>query len=136
MRFLDTNVFLRYLTRDDEVKAEAARELFLRLRSGEERATTSESVVAEIVYVLASRAHYGLGREDIRARVRPLLGLTGLVLPQRALLLRAVDLYASYAFLDIEDALSLAHLERLGLDEITSYDSHFDRIPGIQRTEP
>ena len=30
MRFLDTNVFLRYLTGDDEVKAQACYELFQR----------------------------------------------------------------------------------------------------------
>ena len=40
-RFLDTNVILRYLTRDDEVKAQAALRLLLRAERGEERLATS-----------------------------------------------------------------------------------------------
>ena len=59
MRFLDTNVFLRYLTGDDEIKAQASYELFQRVSLGEEELFTCEAIVAEVVYVLSSpRAPY------------------------------------------------------------------------------
>jgi predicted nucleic acid-binding protein len=55
MRFLDTNIILRAITKDDLVKSHACAELFLRVQRGEEQLETSQSVIAEAVYVLASR---------------------------------------------------------------------------------
>jgi predicted nucleic acid-binding protein len=136
MRFLDTNIFLRYLTRDDEAKAQACFELFQRMKRGKEEATTCEAIITEVVYVLASRAHYHLSPEEIGARLRPILALRGLKLPQKRLYLRALDLYTSYTFLDFEDALSVAHMEHRDIKQILSYDTDFDRISGIQRMEP
>jgi predicted nucleic acid-binding protein len=136
VKFLDTNVILRYLVRDDEGKAEAARTLFQRVDRGEEELTTSETVWAEAVYVLSSRALYGLPREDIRDRLQPLVAWRGLRLSNRKLVQRALELYADNAFLDFEDALSVAHMEEQGIAEIVSYDADFDSISGITRAEP
>ena len=137
MRFLDTNVILRYLTRDDEAKAEACYELFQQVRRGEEELVTCEAIVTEVVYVLSSpRAPYRLSHEEIRARLVPILTLRGLRLPQKRVYLSALDLYASSPFLDFEDALAVAHMERLGVTEIVSYDRDFDRLPALQRVEP
>jgi predicted nucleic acid-binding protein len=54
MRFLDTNVILRAITKDDPVKSHACAELFLRVRAGAQHLETSQSVIAEAVYVLSS----------------------------------------------------------------------------------
>ena len=137
MRFLDTNVILRYLTRDDERKAEACHRLFQRLSRGEEEIFTCEAIVTEVVYVLSSRrAPYRLGHEEIRARLVPILTLRGLRLPQKRVYIRALDIYASMPFLDFEDALAAAHMERQGVTEIVSYDKDFDMVAGLQRVEP
>lgn len=71
MRFLDTNIFLRYLTRDDPEKAAASYELLQRVKRGEEQVTTGEAIIAEVGYVLSSRATYGLGHEEVRQRLVP-----------------------------------------------------------------
>jgi predicted nucleic acid-binding protein len=136
--FLDTNIFLRYLTRDDETKAEACKQLFERLDRGEEQATTSESVVAEVVYVLSARtgAGYGLSASEVAGRLKPLLSLSGLKLEKKQTFYRALDVYSANAFLDFEDALSVAHIERHGLSDITGYDTDFDRVAGMSRQEP
>ena len=137
MRFLDTNVILRYLTRDDERKAEACYRLFQRLSRGEEELFTCEAIVTEVVYVLSSRrAPYRLSHEEIRARLVPILTLRGLRLPQKRVYIRALDIYASSPFLDFEDALAAAHMERQGVTEIVSYDRDFDMVAGVRRTEP
>ena len=138
MTFLDTNIFLRYLTRDDERKAGACKALFKRLDQGAETATTSESVIAEVVYVLSGRpgAGYGLTPTDVSARLKPLLGVTGLKLTNKTSYERALDVYAAHPFLDFEDALSVAHMERQSLRDITSYDADFDKVPNMQRREP
>lgn len=49
MQFIDANIFLRYLTRDDEVKAQACRALFDKAQENNIALTTSESVIAEVV---------------------------------------------------------------------------------------
>ena len=137
MRFLDTNVILRYLTRDDEVKAEACYELFQRVSRGEEEIFTCEAIVTEVVYVLSSaRAGYRLGHEEIRARLLPIITLRGLRIPQKRIYIRALDLYAYSHFLDFEDALAVAHMEQQDIQEILTYDRDFDRVDGIVRVEP
>lgn len=136
MRFLHTNTFVRYLTGDDPAKARACLRLFQALRRSQETATTSESVVAEITYVLSSPRLYHLSHEEIAARLRPLLALSGLKLPHKRSFMRALDLYGANAALDFEDAMNVAHMERLGLDELVSYDRDFDGIPGVRRVEP
>ena len=137
MRFLDTNVILRYLTRDDEVKAEACYRLFQRVSQGEEDLFTCEAIVTEVVYVLSSRrSPYRLSHQEIRDRLVPVLTLRGLRIPHKRVYLEALDIYASSPFLDFEDALAASHMKRQGVTEIVSYDTDFDSMPGLQRIEP
>lgn len=136
MRFLDANIILRYLTRDDAAKAAACFELFQRVKEGREEVSTCEVILHEVLYVLCSCAHYNLTHEEASARLRPILALRGLRLPQKRLYLRALDLYASSPFLDFGDAVAVAHMESRGIREILSYDGDFDRIPGVARVEP
>ena len=137
MRFLDTNVILRYLTRDDEAKAEACYRLFQRASRGEEELLTCEAIVTEVVYVLSSRrSPYKLSRAEIRERLVPILTISGLRLPQKPVYIEALDIYVSLPSLDFEDALAVAHMNRMGVEEIVSYDRDFDRVAGIQRVEP
>jgi predicted nucleic acid-binding protein len=136
VRFLDTNVILRYLTRDDEAKAAACLRLLKRAGDGIEELTSSEAVFTETVYVLESARHYRLPRGEIRGRLVPVLMLRGLRMANRTALLRALDVYVEYPDLDVEDALAVAHMERHGVTEIVSYDTGFDRVPGIERQEP
>lgn len=136
MQFVDTNVFLRHLTGDDPKKAKACFELFQKADRKEVTLTTSEAVIAEMVYVLSSsRQLYTLHREEIRARLYPLLCLPGLRIPHRKVYLRALDLYASYP-LDFEDAVTIAQMERQKIKEVISYDHEFDQVPTLKRLEP
>jgi predicted nucleic acid-binding protein len=75
MHFVDTNIFIRYLTRDDPDKAKACFELFKRASTNEIALTTTEAVMSEVVYVLSSKKTYNLARPDIRARLYPLLSV-------------------------------------------------------------
>ncbi len=136
MRFLDANVFIRLLTRDDEEKAQACFALFQGLRSGDVTATTSESVIAEVVYVLSSRTLYNLPTGEIRKRLQPILALRGLKITGKRRFLRALEIYESYPRLDFEDALTVSHMEHDGIAELVSYDRGFDRVPHIRRIEP
>jgi predicted nucleic acid-binding protein len=135
MQFIDANVFIRHLTRDDPKKAQACLELFQQAQKKEIILITSESVIAEVVYVLSSKRLYNLPREEIRKLLYPLLSLPGLKLTNRKTHLHALDLYATYP-LDFEDALTVAQMKRRKISEIYSYDRHFDQVAGITRLEP
>lgn len=140
MRLLDTNIFLRALVRSDSgqerAKAESCAALFERLASGDDEATTLEAVIATVCYVLRSPRQYGLAPSEIAARLRPLLLVRGLKLPSKRTVLRALDLWSTWPQLDFDDALLMAHAERLGGVEILSYDRDFDTIPDVVRMEP
>ena len=135
MEFLDTNIFLRYLTGDDPDRSAAAATLFERAGQAEFTVTTSESVIVEIVQVLSSKVLYNAPRPEIRHQLRKVLSLRGLVLPHKRSYLRALDVYCA-TNLDFVDAISAAHVERAHGGRILSFDSDFDRIEGIVRTEP
>jgi predicted nucleic acid-binding protein len=135
MQFIDANIFLRFLTRDDPTKAERVKALLERAQRGEVSLLTSESVIAELVFVLASPRLYNLSREEVRTLLSPIVGLKGLKLPRRKALLRALDLFAA-ASMDFVDALAVAQMEAGRISEIYSYDGHFDSVEGITRLEP
>ena len=133
--FLDTNVFIRLLARDDPQKTQACLAYFQKVRSGRRIATTSESVIAEIVYVLSSPVLYRLGRSEVARVLRPLLELRSLRIEHKRSVLRALELYERTA-LDFEDCLSVEHVQRGKLAAIVSYDKDFDRVGLVQRREP
>ena len=138
MTYIDTNIFLRYLTkmRGQEVKAQACFALFQRVRKGDAVMATCEAVICEIFFVLCSPRQYNLSHEDAVARVRPLITLGNLKLANKRVYLRAMDVFANASFLDFEDAVIIAHMERQGIKELASYDTDFDRIKSIERKEP
>src|SRR5919199_2489754 len=92
-RFLDTNVLLRYLTRDDEEKAQRALALLTRVERGEEKLVTSAMVIFETVFTLQHT--YKVPRERIRASMGDIIAFPGLSLPAKRLYLRALELYAT-----------------------------------------
>jgi predicted nucleic acid-binding protein len=136
MMFADANIFLRALAADDPTKFNACTDLLRRVDRGEVEITTCEAILTEVVYVLSSRATYGLSHEEIRARLAPLIRMRGLRLSRKHLYLQALDLFATHATLDFEDALCVVHMQQLGISEILSYDRDFDRIAVVQRIEP
>lgn len=134
-RFLDTNILIQHLVREDEPKATGCRDLLLRLEAGQEEAIATDIVIFETVYILNSPRHYGLSRIRIRELVEPLIALRGLRLPRKSLYTTAFDLFCEYN-VSFADAYNGAYMESRGINEVYSYDSDFDRIPGISRVEP
>lgn len=112
-------------------------QLFQGVQRGDEELFTTESVAAEVAYVLSSpRGPYRLGHAEIASRLHPILAQRGVRLPRKQVGLRALDVFAQREALDIEDALAPAHMERPGLTEIVSCDRDFDGIPEVTRTAP
>lgn len=141
MIFVDANYFLRYLVQPtspaQRAMAETARRLFEAVQRGEEEITTSEVVLHEVSYVLASRAHYNLPAAEIATALQVLLQLPGFKLPrgQKRVYLRALDLYTSHPRLGLADAIVAATAEHQN-SPLATFDSDFDDLPTISRWQP
>jgi predicted nucleic acid-binding protein len=141
MTFLDANVFLRYLVAPTSPETQAMQDeataLFEAVERGEDEATTSEAVLAEVAFVLASLRQYYLPPADVAAYLAPLIRLPGLKLPrgQKRRYLRALDVWAANPKLGFVDALTVALVEHSGI-ELATFDADFDAIPGVTRRRP
>ncbi len=139
MKFLDANIFIRYLadpiTDEDGRKHAACSSLFEAIEGGEVLATTSEVVLHEVLHVLCSPRQYGLKNSQAVARLRAPVTLRNFHLPEKSLILEALDIFARHEFLDFSDAWSMVLAQRHG-HEIITYDAAFDRVPGVSRHEP
>lgn len=133
VRFLDTNILLRYFTKDDEEKARRALALLQRVERGEEKVETSAIVIFETVYTL--QRFYRIPKSRVRELLLSLLRLRGLHLPYKGLCVRALDLYVERN-ISFADAYNAVYMQSQGLAEIYSGDTDFDRIDGMTRVEP
>ena len=133
MRFLDTNVLLRYFTGSDPEMAEAARRLLAAIERGEEKVVTSALVVFETVFTL--HRTYGVSREEIRAMVGDIISLPGIQFAEKRLCLEALELFVQYR-VSFADAYTVAHMNAREITEIYSWDMDFDKIEGLIRVAP
>lgn len=132
--FVDTNVFLRFLTNDDPGKARRAQQLFERAVAGESTLRTSLLVVAEIVWTLES--YYELDRADIADKIAKILNTPNLRCEAAAIVRQAVDLYAERN-IDFIDAFHACALQAEGATRIVTFDrKHFRRVDWLEIVEP
>jgi predicted nucleic acid-binding protein len=132
--FLDANIFIRYLTNDDPVKADRVEKLLDSAAAGKERLITTELVIAEVVWVLES--FYKLGNLTIGPMAKAILATPGLEVINGALVDKAVERYMAEN-IDFIDGYIVAVMERHNVNEIFSYDKkHLTRIKSILRKKP
>ncbi|MFH1564923.1 MAG: PIN domain-containing protein [bacterium] len=134
MRFIDTNLFLRYLTNDDEEKAQKVLRLLKRVEKNEEKVTTSSLVMFEVIFTLES--FYNTPRQDIRKFLTPILNLRGLKLADKEVFRKAMNIYVDKKKLSFADAFNVVFAIKGGVKEVYSYDTDFDKLEGIKRVTP
>jgi len=133
MKFLDTNIFIRFLTDDVPEKVDACEEIFKKAVEKQETLFTTDLVIAEIVWVLES--FYELPKNEIQDKVEKILNTPNLICPHKDLILSALILY-SEKNIDYIDAYNALILKENGIEELYSYDKHYDRIDWLTRREP
>lgn len=133
IRFVDTNIFLRFLTRDDPTKFERCRRLFEQAVAGAITLRTSELVIAEIVWTLLS--YYNLPKPVVIEKVGQILNTPNLAVTNQEVLIEALVLWSRHNC-DFIDAYNVALMHRDGLTELVSYDTDFDLLPFTRRQEP
>ena len=132
--FIDTNLFVRYLTNDEPATASRVEKLLARAAEGKIRLVTAELVVAEIVWVLESV--YQLSNQEIAPLIKAILATPGLEVTNADLVGRALDNYAVRS-MDFVDGYIVATMEKMGIEGLFSFDKkHLSNIKGVRRLEP
>jgi predicted nucleic-acid-binding protein len=132
--FVDTNLFIRYLTNDDPAKAERVELLLKEASAGKVRLVTAEMVIAEVVWVLESS--YGLKSAEVAPLIRAILATSGLDVLNAPLVARGLEHYETRN-IDFIDGYIAAVMEKQGITELYSFDrKHISRIQAISRKEP
>lgn len=132
-RFVDTNIFLRYLTADDKAQYLKCKALFERTLKGKEELYTSAMVIAEVTWTLLS--YYKVPKEDVIEKITIILNTPNLEVENRKVFAEALEIY-SLKNIDFIDAYNAAFMTSNKLDEIYSYDKDFDKIDSLERRNP
>ena len=132
--FVDTNLFIRYLTNDDPKKADRVERLLSEAAAGKVRLVTAEMVIAETVWVLESS--YDLKSGEVAPLIRGILATPGLDVLNASLVARALEYYEAKN-IDFIDGYIVAVMEKQGITELYSFDrKHISRLTTISREEP
>lgn len=132
--FVDTNIFIRYLTNDDPVKADRVDRLLDKAAKGKVSLLTAEIVLAEVIWVLES--FYGLKNTSIAPMIKAILVTPGLKVINSSLVEQGLDYYLLHN-IDFIDGYIAAVMERNKINTIFSYDKkHLSRIQAVTRREP
>ena len=131
--FVDTNLFIRYLTEDDPVQTDAVESLFIKVKEGKETVQTSVLVIVEIVWVLESI--FKKSRDEIKEMIQKIINTQNLMVENRDILLQGLEIY-SQKNIDFVDAYHAVFLKSTGEKIMYRFDQDFDKIEWIERREP
>ena len=133
MKFIDTNIFIRFLVNDIPQKADACEKIFKNAVAKKETLFTTEMVIAEIIWVLES--YYELSQQEVQEKVEKILNTPNLICPRKDLILNALTIYGEKN-IDYIDAYNALILKDKGIKELYSYDKHYGRMDWLTRLEP
>ena len=126
---IDSNVPV-YLVGESQLHKTAVQRILQELVHGGQRLVTDAEVLQEILhrYVSLNR------REAIQPAFDALFRVVDEVLAMdRAAAERAKEIVFAHERLSARDAVHVAIMERHGIEQILSFDSGFDGVPGITR---
>ena len=129
MILIDSNVPMYLIGAPHPHKSDAQRWLE-KLVSDRQRLVTDAEVLQEILhrYVAIDR------RDAIQPAFDVLLGVVDQVLPiDQAIVERAKQIVLGHRRLSARDAVHAAIMEQHGIEQILTFDSGFDGLPGIRR---
>ena len=134
-KFVDANIFLRFLTKDDAEKGRKILRFFETAQNKRWQLVTSDLVIAEIVWVLTSKRLFNLPKEKVKESMLPLLLEDFISFPAKGSIVQVFEIFVekNISFIDAYNAI---YTRRIQADAILSYDRDFDRLDFINREEP
>lgn len=126
MRWIDSNIFLRYWNgQDDAVK-------FLdKLKIGKTKYIVSAYVLSELEWVM--RSFYKEDKTDIVEFIESIMGMDNIIIENKVNIEKSMRIFEQYNIKLIDSIIA----ESMNTDdEIVSHDHDFDKLPNIKRIEP
>lgn len=130
MRYVDTNVILRFLT--DKRPDKKLIDFFKKIESDEEKVKCIDMVFFQVIFVL--RSFYKIEKKEIIKEMRKLLSFKGLKMKDKQTIERTLDFWEKHPD-DIVDCYIVSCMEKDGENEIYSFDKKIDRL-GVRRLSP
>jgi len=132
MRFIDTNLFIYAVLKPKNPlpaavlkKKTAAKEIFLRVNEGEPVITTTVHL-SEVANVLEDAAGIGFACDLLSAvMAKPSIDVRPVSADDYRESIQRAQKYS----VSINDALALIVMEQQGIDEIYTFDRHFEQAP-------
>lgn len=131
--YVDSNVLIRFLTRDHPEMAERARLSLVEAAEGRLQLLLTPVVLAEVVWTLKS--FYKYERKQIADGLLSLLTFQGLEVVDRDVLSIALSIFGDKA-VAFGDALVAAYALSEGPKRVCTFDQDFERIPGLSVLRP
>lgn len=132
--FLDSNIFLRAILKDDEAKAKNCLKLFEKVDRGEIKAATSMLVLNEILWVLEG---YKAERAKIAERLKAVATSNVEILGAEngRIVLESIEYYKETG-VDFIDALNACIARENKIQVIATYDNHFEKLDFVKAVLP
>lgn len=131
--FIDTNIFLRILTKDNKKMFSDCVELLTAVKVGKIEAFTSTLVLSEIVWTLGTT--YDFSRERIANAIKSIINISGMKIVEGHEIILAMDFFERFSVKFIDSLIaSISNIQR-GNWVLVSYDKDFDKL-GVKRLEP
>lgn len=129
---LDTNVIVRFLTRDNDILHPKAEAIMQAVTEGQLTVVCDPVILAEVVWVLNS--FYKLSRPDIRELLLPIVESNNVLIPDKSRYVLALAIFgegkAHYA-----DACACAAAIEDCKGRLLSFDRELSKVEGITRRE-
>lgn len=115
--FVDTNVFLRFLARDQEKQYQACRKLFKQAQENKINLITSSLVIFELIWTLVS--HYQESKNQIVEKILSLLELSNLKVENREIFFESLLLWQEKN-IDFNDAFNFTWAQKKKIRKMES----------------
>lgn len=133
MIFIDSNIFLRYFERDDELAYRKIERFFAGIVNSNITGISTSPVIAEVVWVL--KKFYNWEKEEICNNINLILRTPNIIFKERTILLEAISVYKERNMSFI-DAYNYSFMKANKVVEIYSFDKDFDKLPDVRRLDP
>lgn len=122
--FIDTNIILRFLLKDNKIQYPQARKIFEKTERGKINIWTTDVVILELIWTLKSL--YGYDRFTIKEKVEGMFALPNFDILNKKLILQALQDFANKN-LDFADAYNYQLAKKEG-KKILSFDKDFKKL--------
>lgn len=131
--FLDSNIFLRTLIKEDEKSFRASSHLLQLVQNRQIKAFTSALILAEIGWVLSS--FYKFSKSNVLLAIQGIINLKGLKIVDKTNPLLACEIYQKYSVKFVDALIASNPLIAQKKAIIVSYDLDFEKLD-LLRLDP